>query len=421
MNGGAIVKKRFTPFLEWVFSARVSTVLLHALTVIWIVYRINMATFFNAYVLSFPFNVGIVLMRLLVVVVAFSELAKIFRCEYDATDAVAILLLLLMTYGFWGRDHYVLLYDAILVFAMRNERFRTVSWICVCTLSLCVLIVVASSQVGVIPDFVSPGQRARHYLGFTYCLVAPQLFFVVTVTLCWLRDRMITWIEIAVLAVINIALFAFTDSRLSFGLSLLALVVSIARKITVSDGAWRKIAATAKWSFIVAFAVSIVIVVITGYQISVGAHWLDSANTLSGNRIYLTFNTLKKFGIELFGQQVPWIGNGLDAYGNNDPTGYNYVDNLFFHALIDQGLVYTVLFVALFTVVTFKAAREKDYMLAIMLAVVAAHFIIDDTMLGLESNTMMFALGAYLVGPKNENAKLQGMHAGNASARAGAE
>ena len=400
-------------FADVITSVKLCSILLYIIVGAWIVYRLIMATMLGRFFVELPFDEQKYLRQAMLAIVCYSELCRIWRGEYGKKDAIAIVLVVLLAWGFHVRGNIAYLYDTIAVFAMRHEDFRRLTWFGVIVLLGCTVITFVACAAGVVPDIVTPGSRVRHFLGFVYCLFGPQVLFTVTCAICWLLDGRMKWWILVLLLVSNVVLFILTDSRLSFVLCMAVIAIAGARKIWPKGKAWRVIAQIASWGFVIVAILGVVVVGVYSAQRDAGEHWLDEANAASGERILLTYEGVTKHGIEPFGQNVVWIGNGKDVYGNGDPNiaQYNYVDNLIFHSLIERGMVYTLGLIVLYTLAARKAVREKEYMLSIVLAVLAAHCFIDDLALQLCFNTLLFVCGSYLVTGASSGRFRNGRHA----------
>ena len=405
-------------FLDVITSKRICSIVLYVVVGAWIVFRFGLSTMFSSYLLGLPFNLQNMLWIAVVAATVYSELCRLWRREFGMLDIVAIVVLALMGFGLFMRNVVPFLCDIMAVFAMRHEGFRRLSWFCVGLIGACVLIVFCSCALGAIPDIViQEGGRIRHFLGFRYCLFPAQYLFTITCTLCWLLDRKMPWLVILALLAANVALFVLTDSRLSFLLGMAVLGVAAFRKVAPSIRVWKWLAWLGCASFLLVAVASVAAVYI--YPLCIGdpnATWIVELDKMLGGRLHLMYNAVEAYGIDPMGASVKWIGNGLDGQGNVVPAGtqYNYVDNLIIHAAIDRGLIYAICLVALYTLVAVKNTRSGDYMLAIVIGALALHVLIDDLALLLHFNTLMFAIGSYLVagaGPAGrDNAGALGRH-----------
>ena len=94
-------------------------------------------------------------------------------------------------------------------------------------------IIISLSLVGVIPnyEFDAGSSRPRFFLGFGYALFPPAYFFNIAALILYLKKDKVNIVLIFVEALVNYWLYIKTDSRLSYGLTLLVIIASLVIKI----------------------------------------------------------------------------------------------------------------------------------------------------------------------------------------------
>ena len=97
---------------------------------------------------------------------------------------------------------------------------------------------------------------------------------------------------------------------------------------------------------------------------------LTRINDISEERIVLTIESIKKFGISLFGEPVKWVGNGLDSSGNALKGQYLYVDNIYINLIQRAGIIAFAYLTAILTVAMIKTAKAKDYWFLVIFFIV---------------------------------------------------
>ena len=71
---------------------------------------------------------------------------------------------------------------------------------------------------------------------------------------------------------------------------------------------------------------------------------------------------------------------------------YLYVDNMYIQVLQKYGLLYLIIFVTLLTIALFILYRKKQYLLFLILSILAVHAMIDDLTFNLYYNFFLVLL-----------------------------
>ncbi len=122
-----------------------------------------------------------------------------------------------------------------------------------------------------------------------------------------------------------------------------------------------------------------------------------------GNRLNLGQYSLLEYGISAWGKQIAWVGNGLDVYGNRATGSYLWVDCLYVQVLQRYGVIFFDYFlISNDNYYVGLLSEKKNYMLLILLSLIAVHCMIDDLQLYLHYNTFWFAIGSLLLGRSNK-------------------
>lgn len=282
----------------------------------------------------------------------------------------------------------------IFIYCGRNIPFEKIAKWTIFISSVMVTFIVTSSFLGIINDYVSySGGRVRHYLGFRYALWPSTLVFNISLLVIYYKNIRMKWKDVTILLLINSFFFYFTNSRLSFGLSILSLLMAmIYRYYHKSLNRWNFVYRILVFSFIICAVISYVLTV----TYSSAVRWKRELNLVLGDRLRLGQTSLLQYGINLFGQQIQWVGNGLDRNGNRTRGTYLWVDNLFIQVLQRYGIVFCVAFLLIVTLALYRCYQDKKYFLMLLMTMIALHCMIDDLQLYLYYNTFWFILGTTL-------------------------
>ncbi|MBD8966718.1 MAG: hypothetical protein EGR84_09470 [Coprococcus catus] len=309
----------------------------------------------------------------------------------------------LLLYGI-AAYHDGALSDPALVFAFvfcgRNISFDKIAKVCLFTSSFLLGFIIISSYVGIIRNYVENYDgRYREYLGFLYSLYPAAHMSNITSLTIYLKRKSIDWKAVSILLLANIWIFAKTNSRLSFGLSILticlALVFQYVPELLKNN---KMLQIGMKFSFVIFACVSLVCTLLYTENNII----LQRFNTFLGNRLYFGKRSLFQFGVSFFGKSnIEWVGNGLDKNGIA-PFGESlYVDNLYIQVIQKFGIIFVVLLLILLTIAMIKIVEQKKYILAFIFTMIAIHCIIDDLFLAIFYNPFWIAAGAILMSEEN--------------------
>lgn len=252
------------------------------------------------------------------------------------------------------------------------------------------LIIIISSQLGIITDYVSnQAGRVRHFLGFLYALYPGTLIFELMLIAIYLNKSFKIKLFLVLL---DFVVFIFTDSRLSFGLTLISLLmcsesmVKIVKKVTENNIIRILFSSVYMWFALLSIYISLI------YTESV--KWLYELNRLLSFRLRLCQQAIATYGITLTGKRVSFTGAAVNAYGINVNAGTEYftVDNGYLDILIKYGVIAEVIYIILVSYLLYKLLKTGNYRLYLIICIIGIHLLIDFSMLNLIYNVFILVL-----------------------------
>lgn len=287
----------------------------------------------------------------------------------------------------------------VLIWSARNIEFERIAEFTLITSGILVTFVIFSSYVGIIENTLNTGGgRVRHYLGFRYALYGPGFLYNITSLYIYVRKRRIKITELFILGAINYLVYEQTNSRLSFGLTFMLLLVAIVLKYFPQILEKRRLICQGLvFSFPICAAVSLGITV--AYNSS--TPWMASLNTFLGSRLSLGKNAILDWGYTILGQKISWHGWGLNVNGEVSQLSlknYNFVDCAYLSSLLQYGVIVFAVFLVVLTKSTLRCYRRKNYYLLILLTFIAIHSMIDNLIVSLSYNTLWFVVAARIEG-----------------------
>lgn len=287
------------------------------------------------------------------------------------------------------------------IYCARNIPFAKIAKFTLDVSIVLVLTVVVSNWFGLVESIVAyKNGRIRDYLGFRYALYPAGLLLNMTALWVYLKKDRITVFGSLVWAAANWYVYYQTVSRISFFIAEALLVAGLLMRFfpKVLDKL-KPLWWLAASSFAVCAAGSLYMTVIYDSSLS----WMRKLNSMLESRLRLGHTSLQEYGVKWFGQEIEWLGNGLDAFGNSVVGTYSYVDCLYVKILQRYGLVFVIAMAVLMCWSMYRLYKRREYHILLICATVAVHCVLDDLSFTLHYNTFWLAMGAALLNPKMLN------------------
>lgn len=354
--------------------------------VIYLLYSLINTSFYAKYVSSY----GKILLFICFLLLIIRE-AIDFKLNYREGILVFILTLIAgYFYIYFGISQSLL---PIFIYSARNMDVVKIFRISYRISLFMLLFIILSSYIGIIQNYISySATRERQYLGFRYALYPSSIFCNIVFLKVYLEKENISWLTLGALLIGNYVLFQYTDSRLTFILGLLLLIVSAMMK---KISAIKRLALNRMFLGIFFLAALFSIYFTLNYNYL--SDWQANLNEELGGRLALGYSTLKFYGYGLFGRQLSLVGNGLDEEGFLNTATYDYVDNLYVLILLKAGIIFLIIFLISMTIIMRKIYRRKDSYLYIIFILLALHGVIDDLILLPQYNSFWLVIGALFV------------------------
>lgn len=381
------------------FTIKRSEGLFYLAYIIYMVFSILSYSYYYKYFMGVPYKIILISCMLLLVGNEFLANGKI-----NIRIVSGVTLIALMSFFTWrvseGLIQNTVMIMLLFVIFGRNIQFEKISRITIILTSITVIFIILSAKAGIIEEYISTANgRYRSFLGFRYALYCPAFMANITALMCYKDDKkkIHTFFKYLFLILINILIFKETNARLSFILSMFLLAGFVFKETRVKTFNMFFV----KWATILSYVIFYLLSICTAITYSSSNSFLVLLDVMLGGRISYAKNSLIKYGISLFGQQITWVGYGRDAFGNISTRTYDYVDNLYIQMLQHYGIIFAVLFTILITITIYRCYKQNKYDLAFLLFIISIHFIVDDLTLYLQYNTLWFLIGNILFAYRN--------------------
>ena len=335
-------------------------------------------------------NINVFGNLLIIIVLAMLIFKEVIDFKVNSRDLTLFIILAIIGGLFFNYMGYNYAMLPFFVYSARNVNTTTIVKISYRISLVLLIFIIVSSYLGWITNYITyDGGREREYVGFRYSLFGPAILCNIIFLKVYLEKDNIKWRTLMFLIIGNYALYEFTDSRLTFGLGMLLLILTILIKLfsKFKRVLMNKILIG---SYVVSGLLSLYFTI--GYNHL--SEWHSNINELLGGRLSLGYSTLKYYGYGLLGKKITLVGNGLDVDGYITTETYDYVDNLYIQLLLKLGLLFLVIFILGMTIVMWRVYRLNDVYLYIIFSLLALHGIIDDLMILPQYNSFWFVIAA---------------------------
>ena len=335
-------------------------------------------------------NINVFGNLLIIIVLAMLIFKEVIDFKVNSRDLMLFIILAIIGGLFFNYMGYNYAMLPFFVYSARNVNTTTIVKISYRISLVLLIFIIVSSYLGWITNYITyDGGREREYVGFRYSLFGPAILCNIIFLKVYLEKDNIKWRTLMFLIIGNYALYEFTDSRLTFGLGMLLLILTILIKLF------------SKFKRVLMNKILIGAYVVSGLlslYFTIGynhlSEWHSNINEFLGGRLSLGYSTLKYYGYGLLGKRITLVGNGLDVDGYITTETYDYVDNLYIQLLLKLGLLFLVIFILGMTIVMWRVYRLNDIYLYIIFSLLALHGIIDDLMILPQYNSFWFVIAA---------------------------
>ena len=365
---------------------------------IYIFFAILSTSFFYQY-----FN-GIVYRFILIFCLILLAINELISQKYTKKTLVAMGVAIFLLFAFVYSSHLINQFIMVIAFVYcgRKISFKKIAQFTIYLSSTVLAIIILSSKVGFIENYIRTvyssfygRERTREYLGFLYSLYGPAILFNLTMLILYIKKQKVSLGECSILILANYWIYRKTDSRLSTWLAICLILICVLLKYNICVIANSKVL---KLLLMISYPVTFIMSVVLTLGYNKNVEWMRELNAFLGTRLSLGQKSIMLYGISLLGKRnLEWRGWGLNASGEITKGNYLWVDNAYIQMLQRFGIVATVIIIILLTFVMIKCLRRENYYLAIMLAVIAIRFFIDDLFLYLYYNSFWFVIGETLL------------------------
>lgn len=252
-----------------------------------------------------------------------------------------------------------------------------------------VSLVAFSAVIGFIPNdvYIHEGKKA-YALGFAYYSNIPYILLVALLAFFWLANsRKKENIILLTSIPLQILIYKISTTRLVLAIYSIFIVTVILSRILNSN---RKHKILMFFSTIMFPCAAIMTFFVSIYYAKNG--FFMSLNKLLNNRLEFNARAFITYKISIIGEKIITSNEGFDA---NYVNRYFYVDSGYVYSLISYGIVFFIILMVLYSLLSRKAIRDNDIKLAIWCFIICLFSVINNIMFKISINPLpILALNA---------------------------
>lgn len=321
--------------------------------------------------------------------------------RYDRRTMVWIVFAWIVCIGAINSDQAFYIDCVLFVFCARNvpmdKILRTALWVS----SLTCAGIITCAFIGIIPNILfGDPSRPRYMLGFRYMLFPSMIVFNITCVVVLLKQYDFSILHAVVLFLLNLGVYIATDARLSFVLSIAAILIGLSiplakRHLSTWGSHLKELVCSRPFKVCVywVFPACAIIMLMLTFAYNPQSLFMRDLDTFLVGRLHYGHQAIETYGFTWFGQEITLIGKGLDSSGMSSLQGsYNYIDSLYVKLFVQIGVIPTLVFFGGFTALCVWAHRRGDWFLLAMLVILAIHLTIDDLSFALKYDILLLYL-----------------------------
>lgn len=369
---------------DWLFY--IAFVLYWSLSIVWTSMAMPFLTA-RGYILGMAMVMALLLFREAICFVAVRK--------YNRWDYAGLAIVVLLGYIVNRNESATIAVGYLLIFASREMDYKKVLRLAIVNTIVGIFCIYFLAMRGYIAYATwREGEYLRHAFGFTYPLVIPAYLLNIGIMTFVIREEKITTVQILFLTVFTFLTYRWCKAELSSGLMVMVLIAMVVVKkwpiiLHSQEAFW-------KWTDRMTVCVYPLFLVIScaltsNYDSSI--QWMNKLDYWTGGRLRLPYEALHNYDIKLWGQEIQFVGAGLDNFGNKVEGNYNYVDNAYINLLLRYGVIFCVIALILL-VLTMNYCRIHHLRILLwMFALMAVHGLFEDKVQTVYFNSLLLIIG----------------------------
>lgn len=250
--------------------------------------------------------------------------------------------------------------------------------------------VVLLSAFGFLENYAVAREKVYRYsLGFLYTTNLAQLILFSTLLRFYLKRFKIGIDELIFVQLLNILTYGITYSRTEFlFLEIIIIITAVYSNRGLNQKIIKKFSEFSIYTYPIYPILSVFLVLV--YPLG---GILKKVNYLLSNRLYQTYDVIRKNGVSIFGKEIEFIGQGIvDKLKHGTHIVSNFVDNEYIQLMLSHGVLFAIVLVILLNFMLFKIYKRKEYKKLLVCLVYLLFGILNPRILNLVYSPIPFIL-----------------------------
>lgn len=306
--------------------------------------------------------------------------------------AATVLIVFYIASKATGRT-YLVLYAVLIIMAEGCDPDKTVKvWLLSTVLAL--LTILTLCWIGVLTDHIiyrADTGKAAHCLGFSYFSYFPDLVLFCSIAYIYLKKNNVTVFHYILVGLINLLTYYVTRLNLTFYVTFIFIALDcLLMKVKKLDLGRKPVMVVSSMLFPLGAVVTFLAMVYYNPE-NVRCVAMDR---LSHNRLGLMHLGYQRYPISLFGNRLKMVGHS--ALRTVAPVDYFYIDSGFAYSLLGYGMFFTVVALALYSILYLYSSRTNNKHLFAWLSCVLIFTMMNNVWVDVYYNpALLLAFAAY--------------------------
>lgn len=373
------------------------------LLILWVAYYfLGTTTFDIVWPDHFYNNLQTVIIAVVFVRVAYG------RRYHPAEILIVAVLIIVFNFAVKRNGYDSLICTLLMIIGARGISFRKLIKVYFVTTAILFLYTIGAALFGYTENLVyaEQGRRARIAFGIVYPTDFSAHVFYGILAYFYIRGERLKYIEMGVAAATGVFVYWFCDARLNticiFGAVALFVMHRFARCRSIRAGKIYEMNSAV--SGILAISTTICACIMIGLTIfySSSNRWMVLLDDMITSRLRLGYKGLSVYGFSLWGKYIEQRGMG-GAVGS--VKHYFFLDSSYTMIALQCGLIVLGVVLLIWLLIGIKAKARRDWILLLIIGVIAVQCMIEHHMLEVAYNPFLWALLAD-IGTKDSTARL---------------
>ena len=333
------------------------------------------------------------ILKICVSIKIISEIKNVWKAEDLLT---AVLTIGLLTVANFYISHPFIWEFILLVLGARNISIKKILKAYLLMIVPLVAITCIASLFGIIDNLIFyrnlTSDQPRYAFGFVYVTNFCAHLFFICAAWAYLRKNEIRYIEIAAMCLIGAGCYYLSEGRNST-ICIILLIISliVSKYIHSKENKFiRSLVRVASIAWMPVLAVSSILLALI---YDPNSSFMSRLNLLMGYRPSMDAVAFDRYRVTLLGQEYTTRMFGGKG-GVGFPKNYFYIDCSYVSILLSMGLVTLIAIIIMWMIITYRAAKNNDHILAVILSITALHCFMENNIFNVSYNPFFLFLFA---------------------------